>query len=283
MSCRIIDGKAIAKGIREEIKRKTEILKTRGITPGLAVILVGDDASSKIYVDNKIKACQEVGYYSEVMQLPGSSTDKEVLAAVNRLNSRPDIHGFIVQLPLPPQISEEKVIMAIDPKKDVDGLHPLNLGSLLIGHPRFIPCTPYGCMKFIEGMNYDLNGKQAVVVGRSNIVGKPLAALLMHKNATVTICHSRTKNLAKITSQADVLIAAVGKAHIITADMIKPGAFVIDVGMNRLPTGKVVGDVDFVPACEKAAIITPVPGGAGPMTIAMLLANTLEAVAYEQS
>jgi len=283
MSSQTIDGKAIAKGFRDEIKLKTDLYKTRGITPGLAVILVGDDSSSKIYVDNKIKACQEVGFNSEIIQLPATCTQKDVLQAVKSLNSRPDIHGFIVQLPLPPHISEQKVIMAIEPKKDVDGLHPLNLGCLLTGNPRFVPCTPLGCMKLIEKMNYDLDGKNAVVVGRSNIVGKPIAALLMQKNATVTICHSRTKNLAEITRQADVLIAAVGKAHIITADMIKPGAFVIDVGMNRLDTGKVVGDVDFVPACAKAAIITPVPGGVGPMTIAMLMSNTLEAVAYEQS
>jgi len=283
MSCYIVDGKAIAQGIRDEIGKKTQILKTRGYTPGLAVILVGDDPASEIYVGNKIKACDDVGYYSEVVRLPGTSGEEEVLAAVESLNRRPDIHGFIVQLPLPPHISEGKVIMAIEPNKDVDGLHPLNLGLILTGSPRLVSCTPYGCMRLIKETGFGLQGKKAVVVGRSNIVGKPMAALLMHANATVTVCHSYTKDLGSITREADLVVAAVGKAHLITADMIKPGAFVIDAGMNRLESGKVVGDVDFQPVAEKAAYLTPVPGGVGPMTIAMLLSNTLEAMAYGQS
>jgi len=281
MSFQIIDGKSIAQSIREEIKIKTDMLKTRGVTPGLAVVLVGDDPSSQIYVGHKIKSCQEVGFYSEVVRLPATASEEEVLSVVSHLNERPDIHGFLVQLPLPPQIREEKVILSIDPKKDVDGFHPVNMGHLMIGRPRLIPCTPYGCMRLIETLNYDLAGKHAVVVGRSNIVGKPMAVLLLHKNATVTMCHSRTKNLAEITCQADVLVVAVGKPNFITGDMIKPGALVLDVGINRLPSGKVVGDVDFSSACKAAGLITPVPSGVGPMTIAMLLTNTLEAMDYE--
>ena len=281
LSAQIIDGFGVAQSIKKEIKRKTDILKTRGITPGLAVILVGEDPASQIYVGYKIGACQEVGFYSETVRMPEAVTEEEVLQVVARLNERPDIHGFLVQLPLPPQIREEKVIAAIDPAKDVDGLHPVNLGRLLSGRPRLIPCTPLGCMRLIETLKYDLGGKRAVLVGRSNIVGKPLAVLLLHRNATVTVCHSHTANLAQITREADVLVAAVGKPHFITGEMIKPGALVLDVGINRLPSGKVTGDVDFPSACEVAGFITPVPKGVGPMTIAMLLNNTLEAVAYE--
>ena len=281
MSVRIIDGFIAAQCVRTEIKQKTDMLKTRGITPGLAVVLVGEDPASQIYVSYKIKACQEVGFYSEAIRLPGSVTEDEVLEVVGQLNDRPDIHAFLVQLPLPPQIREEKVTAAICPSKDADGLHPVNLGRLLTGRPGLVPCTPNGCMRLIENMDYDLAGKRAVVVGRSNIVGKPMAALLLHKNATVTVCHSQTANLAGITREADVLVAAIGKPNYISGDMIKPGAVVIDVGMNRLPSGKVTGDVDFVSACKVAGFITPVPKGVGPMTIAMLLYNTLEAINYE--
>lgn len=277
MSCQIIDGKAIAQRIRDEVKLKAEELKRRGITPGLAVVLVGDDPASHLYVGFKEKACREVGFYSEIIKLPAGAAEREVLAVVEELNSRPEIHGILVQLPLPKQVREEIIISSINPDKDVDGAHPLNMGCLFMGRPRVIPCTPYGCLKLIEAVGYDLSGKHAVVVGRSNIVGKPMASLLLSHNATVTVCHSRTKNLGTITRKADVLVVAAGKANFIRGEMIKPGALVLDVGINRFPGGKVVGDVDFSSASQVAGIMTPVPGGVGPMTVAMLMVNTLQA------
>lgn len=280
MASQIIDGKAIAAGIREEVKIQTQKLLDKGITPGLAVVLVGDDPASQIYVGHKAKACEEVGIKSEVIRLNAATSELELLQVVQDLNQRPDIHGILVQLPLPAHIREEKVIETINPDKDVDGFHPLNAGRLFIGRPRLIPCTPYGCLRMIKETGVDIVGKQAVVVGRSNIVGKPMAALLLQEHATVTICHSRSRDLASITRNADILVAAVGRAEFITGDMIKPGALVLDVGMNRLASGKLSGDVEFSSASEAAGWITPVPGGVGPMTIAMLLVNTLEALSY---
>lgn len=280
MASQIIDGKAIAAEIRGEVKTRTQALLKKGIIPGLAVVLVGDDPASAIYVGNKEKACKEAGMYSEVIRLNASASEAELLSLVQELNERPDIHGILVQLPLPAHIHEEKVILTIDPNKDVDGFHPVNVGRLFTGRPRLIPCTPYGCIKLIKKVGIDVVGKEAVIVGRSNIVGKPAAALLLAEHATVTICHSRTKNLGNITRRADILIAAVGQPGLITGEMIKPGALVLDVGMNRLPSGKLAGDVDFSSASKTAGWITPVPGGVGPMTIAMLLVNTLEALSY---
>jgi len=250
------------------------------VAPGLAVILVGEDPASKVYVSHKEKACQEVGIKSEVLRLPATTSENELLQVVKELNLRKDIHGILVQLPLPSVIREEKVIAMISPHKDVDGFHPVNMGSLLIGRPRLIPCTPLGCLKLIQELGYDLSGKRAVVVGRSNIVGKPMAALLIHANATVTVCHSRTKDLAEVTREADVLVVAIGKANFITGSMVKEGALVLDVGMNRLPNSKLAGDVEFESVSQVAGWLTPVPGGVGPMTIAMLLNNTLEAFSY---
>jgi len=281
MSCRIIDGKAVAAKVRQQLAQQVADLSRQGsAVPGLAVILVGDDPASQIYVRHKEKACQEVGFKSEVLRMPATTKEAELLQVIEELNNRKDIHGILVQLPLPEGIREERIIEAINPAKDVDGFHPVNMGSLLIGRPRLIPCTPYGCMKLIQDAGYDLTGKRAVVVGRSNIVGKPMAALLLHANATVTVCHSRTKDLAAVAREADILVAAVGRANFITADMVKPGAFVLDVGINRLPDGKLAGDVDFESVCKVAGWLTPVPGGVGPMTIAMLLANTFEAFRY---
>jgi methylenetetrahydrofolate dehydrogenase (NADP+)/methenyltetrahydrofolate cyclohydrolase len=242
--------------------------------------LVGDDPASQIYVKHKVAACHEVGFNSEVIRLPVDTSEEQVLQTINKLNVATEVHGILVQLPLPEHIREEKVIAAINPEKDVDGFHPTNMGKLLAGKPHYIACTPFGCLKLLEEYRIDIRGKHAVVVGRSNIVGKPIAALLLNKDATVTVCHSRTENLIEITRQADILVAAVGKPRFITGKMIKSGAIVLDVGMNRLTTGKVVGDVDFPAACKKAGMITPVPRGVGPMTIAMLLSNTLKAVNY---
>lgn len=280
MPGQVIDGKAIALKLREAIMERVKALKSQGILPGLAVVLVGEDPASQVYVGHKAKACQEVGIKSEVIKLPASTSEAELLALVEELNARPDIHGILVQLPLPKHIHEEKIILAISPDKDVDGFHPLNMGQLFIGSPRLVPCTPYGCLKILQELGLDIAGKQAVVVGRSNIVGKPMAALLLQEHATVTICHSRTKNLSEITKAADILVVAVGKPNFITGEMVKPEAVVLDVGINRLPTGKLVGDVDFSSAVEVAGWITPVPGGVGPMTITMLLFNTLEAINY---
>lgn len=285
MSAQIIDGKQIAGTIREEVKIKTDALKSKGITPCLAVILVGGDPASVSYVTGKQKALAEAGMKDRSVRLPGNTTEQELISLIRDLNADKSVHGILVQLPLPRHIDEEKVILAIDPAKDVDGFHPANAGNLLIGKKTFLPCTPHGIIVLLKRMNIETDGKHAVVIGRSNIVGKPVAILLARKdvNATVTICHSGTKNISDITRTADILIAAAGRAKIVTADMVKEGAAVIDVGVNRIADAskksgfRLVGDVDFENVKEKASFITPVPGGVGPMTIAMLMVNTLEA------
>lgn len=273
----IIDGKAVSEHVKQRIAQETAQLKQQGITPGLAVILVGEDPASQIYVNSKERACAQVGFYSEKHTLPADTSMEQLLALVDRMNKDPKIHGILCQLPLPGQLDETAVIHAIAPEKDVDAFHPVNVGRIMIGDFDFLPCTPAGIMEMLAYENIDIEGKHCVVVGRSNIVGKPMAMLMLHKNATVTICHSRTKNLADYCRSADILIAAVGKANFITADMVKPGAVVIDVGMNRPAGGKLCGDVDFKQVEQKASYITPVPGGVGPMTIAMLMQNTLTA------
>ncbi len=278
----IIDGVALSKQLREDVAARTLALKARGVTPGLAVVLVGDNPASQVYVRNKVKACADAGLHSVLEKYEASMTEAELLARVDALNNDPAIHGILVQLPLPSHIDAQKVIEAISPAKDVDGFHVASAGALMFGQPGFWPCTPYGCMKMLESIGYDLRGKHAVVIGRSNIVGKPMALMLLQKNATVTICHSATANLKEMTLQADVIVAAVGKRNVLTADMVKPGAVVLDVGMNRIPegvegAGKLCGDVDFAGVSQVASHITPVPGGVGPMTITMLLVNTLEA------
>ena len=272
-----IDGKAIAAALRAEIAAEVTELKQKGITPGLAVILVGDDPASQTYVRNKGKACEEVGFYSEQINLPATTTQEELLAVVEKLNAREDIHGILCQLPLPNGLDDGTVIAAIDPKKDVDAFHAENVGHIMIGDQVFLPCTPAGVMELIHRSGITVEGKHCVVIGRSNIVGKPMAMLLLQENGTVTVCHSRTKELAAICRQADILVAAVGRAKFVTADMVKPGATVIDVGINRDENGKLCGDVDFAAVEPIAGAITPVPGGVGPMTIAMLLKNTLTA------
>ncbi|WP_406676330.1 bifunctional methylenetetrahydrofolate dehydrogenase/methenyltetrahydrofolate cyclohydrolase FolD [Moorella sp. ACPs] len=277
MPAQILDGKQIAAAVREEVKQEVARLKEQGITPGLAVVLVGDDPASQVYVRNKHRACEEVGIYSVVHRLPRETTQAELLDLIKQLNNDPQIHGILVQLPLPEHIDEKTVIDAIALEKDVDGFSPANVGNLVIGDKCFYPCTPYGCMVLLDKAGIDPKGKKAVVVGRSNIVGKPMAMMLLAHHATVTICHSRTKNLAEECRQADILVAAVGKPEMITGDMIKEGAVVIDVGINRVGEKKLVGDVHFESAAQKASWITPVPGGVGPMTIAMLLKNTVEA------
>ncbi|MGH7851276.1 MAG: bifunctional methylenetetrahydrofolate dehydrogenase/methenyltetrahydrofolate cyclohydrolase FolD [Thermodesulfobacteriota bacterium] len=273
----IIDGKLVSQHIRDEVAEGVERLKREtGITAGLAAVLVGDDPASEIYVRNKRKACTEVGMYSEELRLPGETTEEELLSLVDKLNGDGNIHGILVQLPLPSQISETKILRAVSPLKDVDGFHPYNVGLLVEGKPRFISCTPHGIIKMLDFYKIAIEGKEAVVVGRSNIVGKPVSILLLHRHATVTICHSRTKPLDEVTRRADILVAAIGRADFITAGMVKEGAVVIDVGINRNKDGKLTGDVDFEGVSKKASYITPVPGGVGPMTIAMLLWNTLE-------
>lgn len=275
---KILDGKAVSQRVKNALKDETEkFIEKYGIKPGLAVVIVGDDPASRVYVNSKKKACAEIGYYSEEHALPESTTEDELLSLVEKLNGDEKIHGILVQLPLPKHIDEEKIINAINPKKDVDAFHPVNVGKIMIGNFDFLPCTPAGVMELINEAGIDLTGKNCVVVGRSNIVGKPQAMLLLHKNATVTICHSKTKNIKEITKNADVLVAAVGRAQMFDGDYIKDGAVVIDVGMNRLENKKLVGDVDFESAAKKASYITPVPGGVGPMTIAMLMKNTLTA------
>jgi methylenetetrahydrofolate dehydrogenase (NADP+)/methenyltetrahydrofolate cyclohydrolase len=276
MTAQIIDGKSIAQQVRAEWKNRADALKARGITPGLAVIIVGEDPASKIYVANKIKACAELGLHSEHIVMSADTLEATLLAKIDELNNDPNIHGFLVQLPVPKHIDSNKVLLAINPEKDVDGFHPVNVGALATGNMRFAPCTPYGCMKLLEKSGVSIEGKHAVVVGRSNIVGKPMALLLLQANATVTICTSKTVDLAKFTRDADILVVATGKAKMITGDMIKPGAAVIDVGMNHDENGKLCGDVDFDSAKEVAGWITPVPGGVGPMTITMLVANTVQ-------
>ena len=276
MTAQIIDGKQLAQKLRADWKLRADRLNALGISPGLAVVLVGDNPASQVYVRNKVKACREVGIRSEEHLLAGDIAVETVLALIDRLNADAAVHGILVQLPLPAQLAPAVVIERISPDKDVDGLHVRNLGSLLSGHPRFVPCTPAGIMEMLKTTGIDLRGKEAVVVGRSNIVGKPVALLLMQAGATVTICHSQTRDLAHHTRRADVLVAAVGKPRAIGGEMIKPGAAVIDVGINRSPEGKLVGDVDYGAALQRAGWITPVPGGVGPMTIAMLLANTIQ-------
>lgn len=279
MSAQIIDGKQIALQVREGLVPRVEALKEKGILPGLAVVVVGDDPASAIYVRNKERACIKLGIHSTVMRLPAETMQEELLEVVRALNADGAIHGILVQLPLPRHIDEQAILRAIDPDKDVDGFHAMNAGRLLNGEKGFVPCTPKGVMRLFEEMHIDLNGKNAVVVGRSNIVGKPMALLLLQKNCTVTIAHSRTRDLASITRAADILVVAVGRPGIISGKMIKPGAVVMDVGINRIE-GKVVGDVDFASASEVASYITPVPGGVGAMTIAMLMENTVEAAEH---
>ncbi|HEY3302310.1 MAG TPA: bifunctional methylenetetrahydrofolate dehydrogenase/methenyltetrahydrofolate cyclohydrolase FolD [Candidatus Binatia bacterium] len=274
----IIDGKAVAREIQAEIKAEVDGLKRRwGMVPGLGVVLVGDDPASHLYVKNKEKACKEVGIRSEEHLLPESVSEKEILSLIQKLNRKDEIHGILVQLPLPAHVRAERVLNAVSPQKDIDGFHPVNQGLLLAGGEGFRPCTPMGIMKLLESARCDPKGKNATVVGRSNIVGKPVAIMLLEKHATVTICHSRTAHLKDEVGRADIVVAAVGKAAMIRGDWIKPGAVVIDVGINRLPSGKLSGDVEFESAKERASAITPVPGGVGPMTICMLLFNTLRA------
>ncbi len=277
MTAQLIDGNALSKQLRSDVTLRAAALRERGIVPGLAVVLVGENPASQVYVRNKVKACQDSGLHSVLEQYPATLSEADLLARVDALNRDPAIHGILVQLPLPPHIDAQKVIEAISPEKDVDGFHVASAGALMVGQPGFWPCTPYGCMKMLESIGYELKGKHAVVIGRSNIVGKPMALMLLQKHATVTICHSGTSNLKALTLQADVVVAAVGKRNVLTADMVKPGAVVIDVGMNRNEEGKLCGDVDFAGVKEVAGWITPVPGGVGPMTITMLLVNTLEA------
>lgn len=272
----IIDGKVVSAAVKEEIKSETAKLKEEGITVGLAVILVGDDPASKIYVANKKKACEDLGFVSEEYLLPENTKTSELLELINVLNNEKSINGILCQLPLPKQIDEQTVINAISPLKDVDAFHPSNVGKIMIGDYDFVPCTPAGIMEMLEYYNIEISGKNCVVIGRSNIVGKPMSMLLLHQNGTVTTCHSRTKDLSKYTREADILVSAVGKANFVTADMVKDGAVVIDVGMNR-ENGKLCGDVVFDEVSKKASFITPVPGGVGPMTIAMLMKNTLTA------
>lgn len=276
MSAVRMDGKALSAKVRSSILAETEELKKKGVTPGLAVIIVGNDPASEIYVRNKEKACAECGFYSEKYALPAETSQEELLGLIGQLNQSPQISGILCQLPVPGHISEEAVINAIDPKKDVDAFHPVNVGKIMVGNFDFVPCTPAGVMELIDEYQIDPKGKECVVVGRSNIVGKPMAMLLLHRHGTVTMCHSRTQHLDEVCRRADILVAAVGKAGFITPDMVKDGAVVIDVGINRNAEGKVCGDVD--PAVmEKASYMTPVPGGAGPMTITMLMKNTLKA------
>jgi methylenetetrahydrofolate dehydrogenase (NADP+)/methenyltetrahydrofolate cyclohydrolase len=275
MKAKIIDGKEISLAVREEWRHRADKLKDKGVLPGLAVIIVGDNPASRVYVRNKIKACHEVGLHSESHDMPEDVSEEMLLKQIEELNNNDKIHGILVQLPLPAHIDDVKVLEAISPDKDVDGFHYYNLGALFTGNMKFPPCTPYGVMCMLDYMNIPLEGKEAVVVGRSNIVGKPMALLLLEKNATVTICTSRTQDLKNHTLRADILVVATGRPEMVTGDMIKEGATVIDVGINRLDDGRLVGDVEFASASEKAGYITPVPGGVGPMTIAVLVGNTV--------
>lgn len=274
----IIDGKAISAQIREEIAEKVKLYNEKtGLRPGLAVIIVGENPASQVYVRNKKKACEQVGFNSWVYEMPESMTQDELNALIDKLNGDPGVHGILVQLPLPKHLDEEEVILRIKPEKDVDAFHPYNVGRITIGDPQFLPCTPAGIMELLKRSNIEISGKECVVIGRSNIVGKPMALLLLAENGTVTVCHSRTKNLKEVCRRADILVVAIGRADFVTADMVKEGAVVIDVGMNRNAEGKLTGDVDFASVSEVASYITPVPGGVGPMTITMLLQNTLTA------
>ena len=277
MSYQILDGKKVSQKVKDNLKVKVEELKAKGINPGLAVVIVGDDPASRVYVNNKKKACEYCGILSEEYALPGETTEAELLALVEELNAKETIHGILVQLPLPKHINEETIINAIRPEKDVDAFHPTNVGKIMIGNFDFLPCTPAGVMELLDEANIDLCGKHCVVIGRSNIVGKPQAMLLLHKNATVTICHSKTQNLKEVARTADILVVAVGRAKMVDEEYIKDGAVVIDVGMDRDENGKLCGDVDFDSACKKASYITPVPGGVGPMTIATLMKNAVTA------
>lgn len=274
---KLIDGAEVAAGCREAIAADVQRCQAAGVTPGLAVVLVGDDPASTVYVGRKTKMCERLGIYSEQHTLPRETTQQELIGLVGRLAENPNIHGILVQLPLPEQIDEQAVLLAIPPEKDVDAFHPRNVGAIMIGDYRFLPCTPAGIVELIDSTGVGIEGKECVVVGRSNIVGKPMAMLLLHRSGTVTICHSRTKNLPEVCRRADILVAAVGKAGFITADFVKPGAVVIDVGMNRDAAGKLCGDVDFDAVRDVAGYITPVPGGVGPMTITMLMRNTVTA------
>ena len=277
MSAQLIDGKALAQEIRQEIAKDIESLVGQtGVRPGLAVVLVGDDPASAVYVRNKKKACDAAGLYVDDHALPATTTQEELLKLIDQLNNDPKIHGILVQLPLPSQINSQTVLNSVSPDKDADGFHPYNIGRLVAGDPVFVPCTPKGVIRMIESAGRSIKGKRAVVLGRSNIVGKPVAMLLMHQHATVTICHSRTTDLLGMCKEADILVAAIGKAQFVKSDMVKTGAMVIDVGINRLDDGRLVGDVDFESVKKVAGWLSPVPGGVGPMTIAMLLANTLE-------
>jgi methylenetetrahydrofolate dehydrogenase (NADP+) / methenyltetrahydrofolate cyclohydrolase len=282
MTSNVIDGNALAISVRGDVARRTAILVQQGLTPGLAVLLVGENPASQVYVRNKVKACADAGLHSVLERYPATMSEIKLLDRIEALNRDNSIHGILVQLPLPEHIDAQKVIEAISPDKDIDGFHISSAGALLVGRSGFWPCTPYGCMKMLESIGYNLRGKHAVVIGRSNIVGKPMALMLLAQNATVTICHRATANLKDITVQADVIVAAVGKRNVLTKDMVKPGAVVLDVGMNRDDEGKLCGDVDFLGVSEVAGFITPVPGGVGPMTIAMLLVNTLEAAESKQ-
>jgi methylenetetrahydrofolate dehydrogenase (NADP+)/methenyltetrahydrofolate cyclohydrolase len=277
MSFQIIDGNALAKKIRLEIASRTATLVKKGIKPGLAVLLVGEDPASQVYVRNKVKACEEAGMHSLLERLPADLTEDALLKRIHELNLDPSIHGILVQLPLPKHLNSHIVIESIAPEKDVDGFHVANAGALMIGAPLFRPCTPYGCMKMLESIDCPIRGARAVIVGASNIVGKPMAMLLLQAGATVTICNSKTKDLSAHTKEADILVVATGRPKMITAEMVKPGAVVIDVGINRMDDGKLCGDIDFESVKTVASAITPVPGGVGPMTITMLLLNTLEA------
>ena len=280
MSATLIDGLALSRAVREDIKQGVTTLKAQGLTPGLAVILVGEDPASQVYVRNKVKACEDVGMHSVLERYDATLSEADLLARLRALNADPSIHGILVQLPLPAHMNSQRVIETISADKDVDGFHVHSAGALMVGQPGFWPCTPFGCIKMLEslqapGQRLDLRGQHAVVIGRSNIVGKPMAMMLLQYNATVSICHSGTADLGAMTRQADIIVAAVGKRNVLTADMVKPGAIVIDVGMNRDDQGKLCGDVDFAGVREVASAITPVPGGVGPMTITMLMANTL--------
>lgn len=277
MKAKLIDGKAIAAAVRADLAAEVEALKAAGTVPGLAVILVGEDPASQVYVRNKTRACAEVGIHTEEFRLPADTAEEDLLALVAELNARADIDGILCQLPLPKPLDDAAVIAAIDPAKDVDAFSAVNVGHIMIGDYTFLPCTPAGVMELLHRSGVEVAGKRCVVIGRSNIVGKPMAMLLLHENGTVTVCHSRTQNLADVCREADILVAAVGRAKFVTADMVKDGAVVIDVGMNRDENGKLCGDVDFDAVAEVASLITPVPGGVGPMTIAMLLKNTVTA------
>lgn len=273
----LIDGKAVSLQVKQQVKQECDKLKTKGVTPGLAVIIVGDDPASQVYVRNKEKACEECGFYSVKYALDADTTQSELNALIDKLNKDEKINGILCQLPLPKHLDDKEVINRIDPIKDVDAFHPVNVGAIMIGDYNFLPCTPAGVMELIHSTGVDVTGKKAVVIGRSNIVGKPMAMLLLHENATVEITHSKTLDLKSITKEADILVAAIGRAKFVTADMVKNGAVVIDVGMNRDENGKLCGDVDFENVKDKCSFITPVPGGVGPMTISMLMRNTLTA------